>query len=336
MFTQDTRAEKWLSNRGIQFRYQCGIKYAELCPDWFATNLGRPDDQARVQDLILSYAESQANGSIFPAPLIVKTAAGYEVLDGCQRLSAADVNGATEFNGYILDASIPSDTRMAVRVCANNILNGKRESEAFTVARVVDTMYEQQKKSAKECADWSGITLAAVEAEIGSRKGLRMLKDLGLDLSKPANQKGFQKVFAQTFTKEQIDDAGKEIVKAVHAMQRAKFNNGEAESILERYQHIKPKHGVSPRTQLKSVTQAWTEEPDYARRLAGGSARSQHPIDNVIRSLRAALTTMKENRDLHADKDQAECIVELLKDIKHLGKRIVPREFWPVAHDLVV
>lgn len=342
MFQQNSIAEAWFTQHGITFNYVVDIEYAQLTPDWNRVNEGRPANQPVDEPLCEHYASSMQGGAVFPAPITAPTGAGLEPLDGCQRLTAGELIGATRFNGYILPGLAP-DIRERIRKCANNILNGKRESEEFTVKQIIDSLHQRQRLSIAECALWSGIKKEVLQKEVDARAGMSKLQSIGVDTTvKPASLKGFQSVFIRAFPPIFFKAAPDDIRDIVRNLQRMKATNGEANTILSRYAALKPrKDGTSPSTQIKSVTHGWTTEKDYARRLAG--QRSRHPVDNAVSGLRTAWTLLdkcanpKANRKIiTADSKQADDIIDLLSQIRCLAKKIVPREFWPSQSDVIV
>ena len=235
------------------------MRYDELAEDWDKINHGRPDSQPVDEDLILDYAQSMDNNNLFPAPIIVATAGGYEILDGTQRLSAASVNGYTHFNAYVVAKRVKPETRQAIRVCANNRINGKRPREEFTICKIVDTLHEQQRRSVKECSIMAGIAEGKIQSEVDARKGKHYMKRIGIDTdSKPANNKQFRIHFAKVVMPKLDSEprTEKEVRGAIVLMQKIKCNNGEGTELLNRYAGIKKKQGTAMATQFKSTTQA--------------------------------------------------------------------------------
>lgn len=342
MFQQNSIAEAWFAQHGIEFTYTIDIEYVRLTPDWNKINEGRPSGQPIDDSLCENYASSMQAGAVFPAPIVAPTGAGLEPLDGCQRLTAGELIGATRFNGYLL-GNLSPDMRERIRKCANNILNGKRESEEFTVKQIVDSLYQRQRLSVEECALWCGLKVAVIEKEVSARDGQRKLQSIGVDTTiKPANQKGFQAVFAKAFPQIFMKAAPDDIRDVVRNLQRLKATNGEANVILDRYAGLKPKKdGTTPSTQIKSVTHTWTSESDYARRLVGKS--KSHPVDKAITGLRSAHTILDEcanpkdtRKHYTSDKQQSDNIIELLGKIRVLARKVVPREYWPCQSDVIV
>jgi hypothetical protein len=335
MFTQNQTTENFLTSFGVKWEYQTDVRYEELASDWNVVNHGRPESQPIDEELIEDYAQAMENQNLFPAPIVIETNTGYEILDGTQRLTAGELNGFSHFNAYVVNKRIKPETRQALRVCANNRTNGKRPKEAFTIKRIVDTLHEQQRRSVKECSVMAGVAEKKLQDEVDARKGKHLLKRLGVDAeTKPASNVQFQRKFARDIAPV-LDDqprTQKEMRGAIVVMQKLKCNNGEGEMLLDRYAGIKTKKGTAKATQIKSVTEAIKQEPDFGRRLRGPAKR--HPIENALAQLRGAITAAKDCRTGNADEEQSAVAIELLRELKNQYKRLVPRENWKHDADL--
>lgn len=324
-FAVDSRFENWASRMGIPFKYRQGIRFTELAKDWNVINHGRPDGQPKDEALIVKYADAQQNGAVFPAPVLAGKTDGLEVLDGCQRLCAADLNGQSIFNGYIVETSDPA-VREAVRICANHIVNGTAPAAEWTVGKVVDVLFEQFRWNVKDCHDWSGFPEKRIQEEVDSRDARRWMESHGIDITKkPANQKTFQAAIA-AIPKKLREEAHSQIRTIVENCQAAKANNSEAVMLVTECTDVKVKHGVHPRTQLNSKIAEVFSRPDIKARMQVKT--SQHPVDNAIRAMTGAVTALRNAQQYHADHDQGESMVELMREIRSFCKKIVPVKQW--------
>lgn len=328
-FTEDHRTENWLKMRGVKFEYKGQMRFEELVPNWFAVNQGRPDSVPKDDALIEKYASAMDQGAIFPSPIIAKTAQGYEVLDGCQRLSAADLCGQKLFNGYIVKSESPS-IRASIRICANSVLNGTSPSQEWTISKIVDVLYEQYDFSAVDCSQWSGQPEKRIQIEIDSRDAKRWLKIHGIDTSvKPANQKGFLAALCRLAPMADRAKLVAEIPDLVRQLQGIKANNDEAVNFLEQCLDVDRRPKADLTIQVKSRIDEVMKRPEIQARMSG--PRTLHPVDNALRSMAATVTTMRSaaRGEYHADPKQSEQLLELLDESRRLAKRIVPRELWP-------
>lgn len=329
-FTEDNRTENWLKQRGVKFEYREQVRFEELAPNWFNVNQGRPDSVPKDDSLIEKYASAMDSGAVFPSPIIAKTAQGYEVLDGCQRLCAAELCGQRLLNAYIIKSDNPS-IRASIRICANSVLNGTSPSQDWTISKVVDVLYEQYDFSAVDCAQWSGQKTEKIQIEIDSRDAKRWLRVHGIDTNvKPANQKGFLACLTRLASMEDRAKLTKEIPALVKQLQDIKANNDEANNFLTQCLDVERKPKVDLASQVRSRINEVMQRPEILARLSG--PRSLHPVDNVLRSLAATVTTMRTaaRGEYHSDKLQSEQLLTLLQEAWRISKRIVPRELRPM------
>lgn len=327
-FTEDSRLENWLKLRGVKFEYKTGVRFADLMVNWAGVNQGRPDSVPKDDTLIEKYASAMDGGAVFPSPVLAKTAFGYEVLDGCQRLSAADLCGQTLFNAYIVKSDNPS-IRASIRICANSVLNGTAPSQDWTISKIVDVLYEQHQFSAVDCAQWSGQPVKKIQVEIDSREAAGWLRVQGVDTTiKPCNQKGFLAAFARLAPFEERAKLSRELPELVKKLQCVKASNNEAAHLLEQCLDVNRAKGANLQTQVVSKINEVFERPEIKARMTG--PRSLHPVDNVVRSLASVVTTMRSaaKQAYHSDGEQSKQIIDMLGEIKRLGKKIVPRDQW--------
>lgn len=327
-FAQNSMLEGWLQRMGVPFEYKQGLHFDELAKDWNVINHGRPDGHPKEEALIVRYADSMQAGAVFPAPVIARKADGYEVLDGCQRLCAADLNGQKIFNAYEVKSPSPA-IRESVRICANTVLNGTSPPQEWSIGKVVDVLFEQFRFSVTDCHLWSGFPEKRIQEEVDSRDARRWMEAKSIDVSKkPANQKLFQAAIAAIPSKMR-EEAPSQIKLIIENCQAAKANNSEAVSLVKECTDIKPKHGVHIKTQLKSKIEEVFGRTEIKSRMQVKT--SQHPVDNAIRALTGALTALRNAQSYHADYAQAKSMVELIIECRSFCKKIVPREQWPAA-----
>ena len=154
MFTNDSRTENFLTGLGVKFEYINGILLpSDFDPGWNSENLGRPF--VIREDAVLEYASLMEAGSAAPAPILRKTDAGYRVLDGVQRLSAAELQQATRVSAYVV-LTDSEDALATIRVLANARLQGRAEPAEWTRRRAVEVLVIQRGLSHAEVAKLGG------------------------------------------------------------------------------------------------------------------------------------------------------------------------------------
>lgn len=327
-FMESSAIETWLKQRGVKFEYREQIKFDQLQPAWDSVNQGRSDSAPKDDSLIEKYAGAMDQGSIFPAAILADTSSGLEVLDGCQRLNAASLCGQTMFAGYVIKTTSQS-VRASVRICANSVLNGTSPSQDWTISKIVDVLHEQYDFSAVDCSQWSGQPVRKIEIEIASREAAGWLKSNGVDVTlKPCNQKGFLAAFSKFAPAGADRYAMSEALPAlVKQIQSIKANNDEAESLLEQCLTVTRTKGTNNLlNQVRSRIAEVMQRPEIKSRMSGSF--SHHPIDNVLRGVQAAVTSMRKaaRGEYHADAEQSQQLNEMLAEAQKLSKRLIPKD----------
>lgn len=337
-FTKSDATEQWLNRRGVSFKYRGSMKIEQLRPGWNETNAGRANVHGKSVlethgDTVIQYATMFEDGSSAPAVIIHKGPDGmYEMLDGVLRVSAAETLGHTIFCAYEVDAE--PDVLMAIRLCANSNLNGKRADDDWTVDRITTQLIEDQRFSLKDCSVWSAFPVDRFRKEMFSREGSNWMKSNGVDIDiKPANQKLFCTNFAKKIDKGMRKQAPDSCADIVKFCQRMKCNNGEAEEMVDVFANIKRKPKVPLATQINSKLDEL--QKDNAARLRYGK-RKMLPIDVLVRAMATAVTAARNTGVLHADQDQSAKLIDNLKTMKRLLRKIVPREDWVTESDIIV
>jgi hypothetical protein len=154
MFTSDSRTENFLTSLGIKFEYRNGILLPkDFVKGWDKDNLGRPVPVR--EDAVFEYAALMEGGSPAPATILHETENGYAVLDGVQRLSAAELRQETRISAYVVITNA-DDSLAAIRVLANARMQGRAEPAEWTRRRAVDVLVVQRDMSVSEVAKMGG------------------------------------------------------------------------------------------------------------------------------------------------------------------------------------
>jgi hypothetical protein len=154
MFTTDNRTENFLTQIGVKFKYKNGIRLPDDLADcWNTENIGRPVPVR--DDAVLEYNALMDAGSAAPAPIFLPTSEGLKVLDGVQRLSAADLRDETRVSGYVVETD-SADIIATIRVLANARLQGRAEPAEWTRRRAVEVLVVDRGMTAAEVASMGG------------------------------------------------------------------------------------------------------------------------------------------------------------------------------------
>lgn len=326
-YMESSQTEAWLKQRGVKFEYRCGIRYDELIANWSEVNQGRVDSVSQDDALIDKYASAMEQGANFPSPIIGKVTGGFEIHDGCQRLSAGKRCGQTLFNAYIIKTD-SSAIRASIRVCANSVLNGTAPSQEWTISKIVDVLHEGHGYSVVDCSQWSGQPVQRIQQEIDSRDAAQWLRCQKVDTkTKPCNQKGFLAAFSRLFPyQDRIQLAGI-LPDLVRMLQRIKANNAEAEGLLLQCSQVEKVKGANFANLMRRRIDEVMERPEIKSRMALKS--KMHPVENALRGIQGAITAMRAANDgeFHSDFEQSVALLEMLSELRKLSNEMVPTEF---------
>lgn len=154
MFTTDSRTENFLTSMGVKFEYRNGLKLpGDFAAGWNTENIGRP--VAVREDAVLEYAALMEAGSAAPAPILCDADGGLRVLDGVQRLSAAELQQETRVSAYVLSTD-SEDSLSSIRVLANARMQGRAEPAEWTRRRAVEVLVVDRGMSHAEVAKMGG------------------------------------------------------------------------------------------------------------------------------------------------------------------------------------
>lgn len=154
MFTADSRTENFLTSLGIKFEYSNSVRLPDdFAPEWNKENLGRP--VAVREDAVIEYATLMEAGSAAPAPILHFTERGFRVLDGVQRLSAAELQQMTRVSAYLVQTD-SKDSLATIRVLANARMQGRAEPAEWTRRRAVEILVNGRGMSHSQVAKMGG------------------------------------------------------------------------------------------------------------------------------------------------------------------------------------
>lgn len=279
MFTKDSRTEVFLTQMGVEFRYTNNVAFSELSTGWDAKNLARPTPKR--EDAILEYAALMESGSPAPAPILSASPEGYHVLDGVQRLCAAQFGGATKISVYVV-MSDSDDMLDSIRLLANLRLQGRQEPPEWTKRRAVEILVVQRHMTPEEVSRLGGWTSADVLR-------LAQVMDFGFQIrciGGPQLPDSIVEVVSRCVSKEDLSKYKKPFAEFLETIKEGKFSAADAEPFIREFfaPATKPSHDLY-KERLESIL----ENPEVETRIKGRRGYSM-PVD--VR-LRRALKTVE-------------------------------------------
>jgi len=278
MFTKDSRTEVFLTQMGVEFRYTNNVAFKELAPGWDCKNLARPT--AKREDAILEYATLMEAGSPAPAP-ILHQAEMYDVLDGVQRLCAAQLGGATKVSAYVV-LSDSDDMLDSIRVLSNIRLQGRQEPPEWTRRRAVEILVIQRGMSTAEVARLGGWTPADIARLAEAMNWGFKIRCIG----GPLLPDSVVESVAKHTTQDILTKYPKPMAAFFETLKDGKFSAQDAEPIIEEFfaKTAKPSHDVY-QGRLEQIRRS----PEIEVRLKG----RRGPVLPVDVKLRRALRTVE-------------------------------------------
>lgn len=284
-FTEDTRTETYLTSMGVKFKYSNSVTLEQMSPGWEHVNLSRP--KAQREDAIIEYAQLMEGGSPAPAPIICDTPDGYDVLDGVQRISAAQMILTTKISAYIVTSDSP-ETLTAIRVLSNSRLQGKAESPEYTRRNAVEVLVVDGGLSAAEVARMGGWKTTDVERIAEALKWGRAVEAIG----GPKLSGRVLSLLADHTTLSDIAKSPEPIAKFLTTLKAAKFSADDAAEHIEAFFTGLPNRGRHKT--LEDRLEEFVEMPEVEARING---RKSWTVSNDVklgRALKSAITVLTD------------------------------------------
>lgn len=286
MFTSDNRTENFLTSMGVKFEYRNGIRIPEdLAPGWDTENIGRP--VAVRDEAVLEYAALMEAGSAAPAPILCETEHGLRVLDGVQRLSAAELQQSTRVSAYVVRTD-SEDSLSCIRVFANPRMQGRAEPAEWSRRRAVEVLVVERGMSHVEVAKmggWKPSDIKRIANAITLQSRISMaggpeLPDAMLAELKPHLDSGSM-----------LDHAAGPVTGFMQTLKQSKIAAADAVPYIAEFFRPVPK-GSNPHKVQADRLEEFHEDPELKSRLTGRQS-TELPKDVVLlRTLKTAETVL--------------------------------------------
>jgi len=308
MFTKDNRTEVFLTQMGVDWSYTNRVVFGDLVPAWNKHNLARPVPVR--DDAVLEYGALMDSGSPAPATILSVTDRGYDVLDGVQRLSAAEMIGCTSFPAYVVKCD-SENVLTSIRVLANARLQGRPEPIEWTRKRAVDVLVLQKGMSAAEVARLGGWKKADVEATARRMDWGFQIRCIGGPQSMPDS---FIDALAKHTTKDDLAKSPKQMAGFLNTVKKSQFSTKDVEPYLAEF--------FAPITKKTKRDQVYADrleefqgEPEVAIRVNGRRGPRLAADINFKRTLESALTVATKIVDEETEVLNVDQFFRILKKI---------------------
>lgn len=287
MFAKDSRTENFLTQMGVQFRYSNAIKFSDLAKDWGEKNLARP--VPKRDEAIIEYAALMDSGSAAPAPILHNVNESHDILDGVQRIAAAEFAGYTNLSAYIVECD-SHDVITAIRVLANARLQGRPEPPEWTRRRAVEVLVIDSGMSPAEVAKMGGWRVADVEKVARILGWTRAIVGIG----GPDNfSDAMTDVISQYTSHEEISKEPALVCEFFSILKQSQLSATDAQPFLERFFAPVVKVGKLHQT-YKERLDEFRQEPEVVTRILGRRRGDISRDVNLRRLLKSASTVLDE------------------------------------------
>ena len=320
MFCKDNRQENLLTLFGVAWRYTNAVTFGQLAPNWEQANMGRT--QSVVETVILEYAARTESGSSAPAPILRKTAKGYEVLDGVQRLSAEQMLGTTAFSAYVVETD--SDLKATqIRVFANHLLAGHPESPDWNRKRAIQLLIIEGGMSIDEVARLGGWKRRDVEED-------KLCIDYGYAVRSIGGPDQMPKgVLLKISEYAKVDDfrvSPQPIADFCNDLKKGRFNNGESEPHIRDFFGVNRNNRKTLHDQFVKHLSQFREDSEVSTRMDGRKPQKRQDDIKLRGAMKTVLTITDDLVTLGthiAYVDEFHAIWNRVDgNLKRLGKRI--------------
>ena len=284
-FTTDTRTETYLTSMGVKFKYSNSVTLEQMSPGWEQVNLSRP--KAQRDDAIIEYAQLMESGSPAPAPIICDTPSGYDVLDGVQRISAAQMISTTKISAYIVSSDSP-ETLTAIRVLSNSRLQGKAESPEYTRRNAVEVLVVDGGLTATEVARMGGWKAVDIERIAAALEWSRAIESIG----GPKLPGRILSLLAAQTTLSELVKSPAPTAKFLTTLKAAKFSAEDANEHIQSFFAAVPNRGRH--NALEARLTEFMELPEVEARINGRKAWTVSDDVKLSRALKSAVTVLSD------------------------------------------
>lgn len=286
MFTTDNRTENFLTAMGIKFEYRNGLRLPDdFATGWNTENIGRP--VAVREDAVLEYAALMEAGSAAPAPILCKTDGGFRVLDGVQRLSAAELQQTTRVSAYIVETDC-EDSLASIRVLANARMQGRAEPAEWTRRRAVEVLVVGRGMSHAEVAKMGGWKASDVKRIAEAIELQARIISIGGPEFSDAMLAELRPHIQENTTLEQ---ASLPVVGFMQTLKKSRMSTDDAAPYITGFFAALPKSS-NPHKVLSDRLEELHDDPEIKARITGRQC-TELPKDVVLlRTLKTAETVM--------------------------------------------
>ena len=306
MFTTDSRTDVFLTSMGVKFRYTDGILFSELAPNWMDHNLGRP---VPVRDAaVCEYAALMETRSPAPATILCKTERGLEVLDGVQRLCAAQLINCTSFPAYVVQCD-SDNTITAIRVLANARLQGCPEPAEWTRRQAVELLVVNRGMSVQEVARLGGWSVDDISKIAACCEWQTAIDGIG----GPSLPDTVLRQISQVTTIDDMVECPDVSVKFLDTIKRCRFSGDDSSTYIDAF--FAPSSKTKRYKAYQRRLEEFLDSPEVDVRLKGRRGGAIPKDIVLLKELKSVNTTLSEIVDSGTELPYIDEFFKILKSI---------------------
>jgi hypothetical protein len=286
MFARDSRAEGFLTQMGVRWKYSNSVRFNDLEPAWRTHNAARPVPVR--QEAVLEYATLMESGSAAPAPILSRHDSRLHVLDGVQRLSAAELQSCTILSAYLVETD-SEDLEAAIRVLANARLQGRAEPAEWSRRRAVEVLIVDRGMSSSEVAKMGGWNASILDGIATAVRLQRQVECAG----GPVLPDTMLSVIGSHIPARHLEKFAQPISEFLWMLKKSQLSSADAEPyVTDFFAPVSDKSKVF--SHYKARLDDLLEDPELCARIHGRKAGPLPKDIALLRSLKSALTIAQE------------------------------------------
>ena len=309
MFTIDSRTENYLNQMGVKWKYTNAIRFHDLITGWDTKNLARP--VVVREDAVEEYAALTMSGSIAPAPILAVTQSGLDVVDGIQRLTAAQLCNETSISAYVVECD-SKELLATLHVMSNARLQGRAEPMEWTRRRAVEVLVCCHSMSCEEVAKIGGWRVQDIESIAKSIEYRKAVESIGGPSNLPDS---ILSVVAKNTDKQNLLLSGTIGAEFFEVLKRSGFSAEDAEPHIEQF--FEPLSKVANCRKIYSERlSAFLSDPDVEVRVKGRKGFIMPPDIKLRRAMKVVIGIIEEIKKSGCDLVGADEFFKLTQQIR--------------------
>lgn len=309
MFTTDSRTENYLNQMGVKWKYTNAIRFSNLAAGWDTKNIARP--VVVREDAVEEYAALTMSGSMAPAPILAVTQSGLDVVDGIQRLTAAQLCNETSISAYVVECD-SKELLATLHVMSNARLQGRAEPMEWTRRRAVEILVCDLGMSCEEVAKIGGWRVQDIESIAKAVEYRKVIESIGGPINLPDS---ILSIVSKNADKQNVLLSGTVGAEFFAVLKRSGFSAEDAEPHIEEF--------FQPVAKVANCRKVYSErlgeflsDPDVEVRVKGRKGCVMPPDIKLRRGMKVVIGVIDDIKKSGCDLVGADEFFKLTQQIR--------------------